>query len=86
MKRAGVEGGEGRQGPCPHPRSLHFSVAGPDFSFYNKKIIFFTTESKDVLFFLNGVLFTHETPNEIILLCRGYDAAVRPGKTESWTK
>ena len=63
------------------------SVAGPDFSFYDKKFSFcFTVEPEYFLFFLNGVLFTQETPNEIILLCRSYDAALRQGKIESWTK
>ena len=35
------------------------------------------------LFRFNGVLFTQEISNEIMLLCVGYDVALRLEKTEN---
>ena len=49
-------------------------IASFYFSLYN---------NLQCLFQFNGVLFTQEIPNEIILLCTDYDVALRQEKAES---
>ena len=43
----------------------------------------FQFRGRRCLIFLNGVLFTEETPNELILFCMDYDEAFRLEKAES---
>ena len=49
-------------------------------------LFLFHFRDRRCLILLNGVLFTKEIPNEIILLCMNYDVAFRTENNETWKK